>query len=89
MFECFKHILQKSVWKARVSVLTSLHARNNRKKVVDGSIRVSARAEVVAPVPTFVAVFGFRCQDKRFRIPGGEELDLEVSRMTMEHLGSA
>ncbi len=89
MFECFEYILQKSVWKARVSVLASLHARNNGEKVVDGCIRVSARAKVVAPMPTFVTVFGFRCQDKCFRIPGGEELELEASRMTIEHLGSA
>ena len=66
VFEGLKHVFEERVRYSRLRKLAGLHAADDGKKVVNGSLGVIAGAVVVAEVPALVAVPGVRRKSIRF-----------------------
>ena len=71
MLESLEHVVDEAVGHARLGVLSSLHAGDDRKKVVNGRFGVCAGAVVVAKVPALVTVLAVGGEDERLVVPAG------------------
>ncbi len=66
VFESLKHVFEESVRNSKLRELAGLHAADDGKKVVNGSLGVIAGAVVVAEMPALVTVPGIGRESKSF-----------------------
>ena len=66
VFEGLKHVFEERVRYSRLRKLAGLHAADDGKKVVNGSLGVIAGAVVVAEMPALVTVPGVGRESKSF-----------------------
>jgi hypothetical protein len=66
VFEGLKHVFEERVRNSWLRKLAGLHAADDGKKVVNGSLGVIAGAVVVAEMPALVTVPGVGSESKSF-----------------------